>query len=104
MIDQSKNVCYLIEVPYDVTPKDSCFVKYKRQKFVSLHGHQTKEFEQFRNDYFKNILKVSIGRVGEWDDGGKIMAYQQTISRKAWESEDVRKRVTEGITELEKCR
>lgn len=104
MIDRNKNICYVIEVPYDVTPKGSCFVKYKRQKFISLHGHQTKEFKQFRDNYFKNILKVSIGRVGEWDDGGTISAYQQTISRKAWENEAVREQVIEGITELEKCR
>lgn len=104
MIDRRKNICYVIEVPYEVREKGSNFISYKRQKFLSLHGSQTKHFEEFRNKYFREVLKVSVNCIGEWDKDGSTMAYQRTISRKAWQDAKVRTSVMEGITEREKCR
>jgi len=104
MIDRRKNVCYVISVPYEDDKKDGCFITYKRQKFISLHGIQTKQFKEFRDNYFREVLKVNPSRIGEWDYDGKSEGTQETISRNQWEDEKVRKRVLEGITEREKCK
>lgn len=102
MIDRSKNVCYVITVPYVLG--DHFDTDYKYQKFLSLHGAQTKHFKDFMKKYFTEVLGVDERNIGECEGGGWVSyGTEQTISRKAWLDESTRKLVLEGITDREKC-
>lgn len=92
MIDRSKNVCYVIHVPYIRNGKEC------KQKFLSLHGIETKRFAEFRDRYFKEVLSVSKKKIGGFDGD---MGSQTTISKKEWGR--LKNDTLEGITELEKC-
>ena len=102
VIDRSKNVCYVITVPY-VEEARTCTYKY--QKFISLHSAFSKKFEAFRNRYFQEVLQIPIEQIGEWDKSECTEASQYTVSWKQWKQDaTIRAKVLEGITEREKCR
>lgn len=92
MINRAKNVCYVIHIPYLQNGKEH------HQKFLSLHGLTTKHFVDFRDKYFKEVLSVSVKKIGGHDGD---MGSQSTISKEQWEKQKLN--ILEGITELEKC-
>lgn len=91
MINKAINACYVITIPY--RKKGRVY----EQKFLSQHQMTTKRFKKFRDNYFTNVLKLNVGRIGA--DG--TLGSQITVSKADWS--DVKEWVLEGITELEKC-
>ena len=94
MINKKKNICYVIHVNYMVGGTE------KKQKFVSQYGSGTKKFKKFRDDYFKNTLKLSVDSIGGKDGD---LSTQMTISNEMWKLQKWKDYVLEGITEKEKC-
>ena len=92
MIDKTKNVCYVIHLYYRRNHE------VHKHKFLSRHQITSKCFEQFADDYFRNVFPVSKSKRG---DGDGHIGDQWTVRRKMWP--DVKDEVLEGITEKEKC-
>lgn len=96
MIDESKNVCYLIKAYYKRNGTDQYV------KIISRHSQTTKRFKAFLNDYFTNVFPVSERRGNRGASCGTVTT-QKTISKEHWQSKEIRDYVMDGITEKEKC-
>ena len=85
-------MCYVIEILYMKNRKE-----YK-QKFISLHSMSSQTFVRFKEEYFKEVMKIGKKDIVGYD--GELGS-QSTISIGEWEKSKVE--VLKGITEREKC-
>lgn len=92
MINQEKNVCYVIEVLY-IKDGNEC-----KQKFISLHSILSKRFVEFKENYFKEVMGLNKSDIK--GNNGKLGS-QTTISKEQWEKD--KDWVMTGVTEREKC-
>lgn len=94
MIDTTKNACYVIHC-YWTTGKGN----KGEVKFISRHSSNSKQFKDFKVNYFRNVLGIKEERMNSGYNGS--LGRQYTVPIASWP--EMKDSVMDGITEKEKC-